>query len=60
MTGSGGGDAEPTVDDAAEWTEAAREFCALARDAIAAAGIEVDPPDEAGTSGNAAETEVVP
>ena len=55
-----GGDAEPTVDDAAEWTEAAREFCALARDAIAAAGIEVDPPDEAGTSGNAAETEVVP
>ncbi len=55
-----GGDAEPTVDDAAEWAETAREFCALARDAIAAAGIEVDPPDEAGTSGNAAETEVVP
>ena len=55
-----GGDAQPTVDDAAEWAETAREFCALTRDAIAAAGIEVDPPDEAGTSGNTAETEVVP
>ena len=55
-----GGDAEPTVDDAVEWAETAREFCALARDALGAAGIEVDPPDEAGTGGNAAESEAAP
>ena len=52
-----GADAQPTVDDAVEWAETAREFCALARDAIATDGIELDHPDEAGTSGNAAETE---
>ena len=52
-----GGDAEPTVDDAAGWAETAREFCRLARDAIAADGIDLDPPDEAGTSVNPAETE---
>ena len=52
-----GVDGEPTVDDAVEWAETAREFCALARDAIATDGIELDHPDEAGTSGNAAATE---
>ena len=52
-----GGDPEPTVDDAAGWAETAREFCRLARDAIAAAGIDIDPPNEAGTSVNPAETE---
>ena len=46
--------AEPTVDDADGWAETAREFCALARDAIAAAGVDIDPPGEAGTGGNAA------
>ena len=55
-----GGDAEPTVDDAAEWAETAHEFSALARDAIAAMGIDIDPPDEAGTSGHAAETDAAP
>ena len=39
-------DGEPTVDDAAEWAETARDFCGLARGAIVAAGIDVDPPDE--------------
>ena len=39
-------DAEPTIDDAAEWAETARDFCGLARGAIVAAGIDVDPPDE--------------
>ena len=53
-------DAEPTVDDAAEWAETARDFCGLARDAIVADGIDVDPPDEVGTSGNAAETAAAP
>ena len=52
--------AEATVEDAAEWAETARLFCALTRNAIAAAGIEIDPPDEAGRSQNAAETEVAP
>ena len=52
------GDADPTVDAAAEWAETAREFTALARDAIAAAGVEVHLPDDGGTSGNAAETAV--
>ena len=46
--------AEPTADDAAAWAETAREFCALARDAIAAAGIDVDPADEAGAGGTEA------
>ena len=55
-----GGDAEPTVDDAAEWAETAQEFSALARDAIVAAGIDIDPPDEGGTSGHAAETDAAP
>ena len=55
-----GGDAEPTVGDAVEWAETAREFCALARDALGAAGIEVDPPDETGTGGNTAEPEAAP
>ena len=27
-------DAEPTIDDAVEWAETARDFCGLARDAI--------------------------
>ena len=53
-------DAEPTIDDAAEWAETARDFCGLARDAIVADGIDVDPPDEVGTSGNAAETAAAP
>ena len=48
-----GADAEATADDAVEWAETAREFCALARDAIATDGIELDHPDEAGTSGRA-------
>ena len=39
-------DAEPTVDDAAEWAETARDLHALARGAVAAAGIDVDPPAE--------------
>ena len=51
-----GRDAEPTLDDAAEWAETARDFCGLARDAIVADGIDIEPPDEAGTSRNAAET----
>ncbi len=42
-----GGDGEPTVDDAAGWAETAREFRRLARDAIAADGIDLDRPDEA-------------
>ena len=46
--------AEPTADDAAALAETAREFCALARDAIAAAGIDVDPADEAGAGGTEA------
>ena len=46
--------AEPTADDAAAWAETAQEFCALARDAIAAAGIDVDPADEAGAGGTEA------
>ena len=46
--------AEPTIDDAAGWAGTARDFCGLARDAIAADGIDVDPPDEARTAGNAA------
>ena len=45
--------AEPTADDAAAWTETAREFCALARDAIAAASMNVDPADAAGAGGTA-------
>ena len=52
-----GVDAPPTVDDAVKCAETAREFCALARDAIETDGIELDDPDEAGTSGNSAETE---
>ena len=43
--------AEPTADDAAALADTAREFCALARDAIAAAGINVDPADEADAGG---------
>jgi len=53
-------DTEPTIEDAAEWAETARAFCGLARDAIVADGIDIDPPDEVGTSGNAAETAAVP
>ena len=53
-------DAEPTIDDAVEWAETARDFCGLARDAIVADGIDVDPSDEVGTSGNAAETAAAP
>lgn len=49
-------DTEPTIDDAAEWAETARDFCGLARAAIVADGIDVDPLDEGGTSGNAART----
>ena len=56
---SPGRDAEPVLDDAAEWAETARHFCGLARDAIVADGIDIDPPDEVGTSGNAAETAAV-
>ena len=52
--------AEPTADEAAAWAETAREFCAVARDAIAAAGIDIDPPEEAETGGNAAETDAAP
>ena len=52
-----GADPEPTVDNAVEWAETAREFCALARDAIATDDIELDRPDETGTSGNCGETE---
>ena len=52
--------AEPTIDDAAEWAETARDFCGLARDAIVADGIDVDPPDDVGTSGNAPETALAP
>ena len=55
-----GRDAEPTLEDAAEWAETARDFCGLARAAIVADGIDIDPPDEVGTSGNAAETAAVP
>ena len=43
--------AEPTAGDAAAWAETAREFCALARDAVAAMGIDVDPGDEASAGG---------
>ena len=46
--------AEPTTDDAAALAETAREFCALARDSIAVAGIDVDPADEAGAGGTEA------
>lgn len=46
--------AEPTADDATAWAETAREFCGLARDAVAAAGIDVDPADEAGAGGTEA------
>jgi len=48
-------DAEPTLDDAAEWAETARDFCGLARAAIVADDIDIEPPDEAGASGNAAD-----
>ena len=51
---------EPTVDDAAGWAETARVFCALARNAIPAAGVDSDPPDKAGTGGNAAGTGAAP
>ena len=53
-------DAEPTIDDAAEWAETARDFCGLAREAIATDGIDVDPPEEAGAGGNAAEPAAAP
>ena len=53
-------DAEPTIDDAAEWAETALDFCGLARAAIVADGIDIDPPDEVGTSGNAAGTAGAP
>ena len=55
-----GGDAEPTIDDAAGWAETARDFCGLARAAIVARGIDVDPPDEAGADGHAAEPAAAP
>ena len=55
-----GTEAEPTIHDAAEWAETARDFCGLARATIVASGIDVDPRAEAGPSGNAAETEAVP
>ena len=55
-----GGDAEPTIEDAAGWAGTAREFCRLAREAIAADGIDLDPPDEAGAGGDAAGTAEVP
>ena len=54
------GDAEPTIEDAAGWAGTAREFCRLAREAIAVDGIDVDPPDEAGAGGDAAGTVEVP
>ena len=57
---SPGSDAEPTIEDAAGWAGTAREFCRLARAAIAADGIDVDPPDEAGAGGDAAGTAEVP
>ena len=46
-------DAESTIDDAAGWAGTAREFCGLAREAIATDGIDVDPPDESGADGDA-------
>ena len=55
-----GRDAEPRLGDAAEWAETARDFCGLARAAIVADGIDIEPPDEAGTSGNAAGTAGAP
>ena len=55
-----GRDAEPTLDAAAGWAETARGFCGLARAAIVARGIDVDPPDEAGADGNAAEPAAAP
>ena len=51
---------EPTADDAARWAETARMFYGLARDAIAAAGVDIDPQDETGAGGNAAGTGVAP
>ena len=48
---------EPTADDAAAWLKTAWEFYALARDAVAAADIDIDPPAEAGSGGDAAETD---
>ena len=33
-------DTQPTIEDAAQWAETARDFCGLARDAIVADGIE--------------------
>ena len=51
---------EPTADDAAAWLKTAWEFYALARDAVAAAGIDIDHQEEPGTGGNATETEEGP
>ena len=55
-----GGYAEPTIEDAAGWAGTAREFCRLARDSIAVGGVDVDPPAEAGTDGDAAKRAAVP
>ena len=55
-----GRDAEPTIDDAAGWAETARDFSGLARDGIVAGGIDIDPPNEVGASGNAADTAAAP
>ena len=52
--------AEPTADDAAAWAETAQEFCTLARDGIAAAGIDIDPPENGETGANAADTDAAP
>ena len=57
---SPGADAEPTIEDADGWAGTAREFCRLAREAIAADGVDVDPPDEAGTGGNGTGTATAP
>ena len=51
---------EATADEAAAWLKTAWEFYALARDAVAAADIDIDPPAEAGSGGNTAETDGTP
>ena len=55
-----GRQAEPTIDDAAAWAGTAREFCRLAREAIAADGIDVDPPDGYDVGGSSAGTAELP
>lgn len=55
-----GRQAEPTIENAAGWAGTAREFCRLAREAVAADGIDVDPPDDAGGAGDDAGAAEVP